>query len=98
MNGKLIMCTKVFRLLTFVGQNLYKWRMGAWKWCITKCALRLKVWGKAYCLKAWFIEQAFMLEEGEKTMFGHVMSVYYLNFDDANVNNEKYLWVYQGGQ
>jgi hypothetical protein len=39
-----------------------------------------------------------MLEEGEKTMFGHIMSVYYLNFDDANVNNEKYLWVYQGGQ
>ncbi len=39
-----------------------------------------------------------MLEEGEKTMFGHVVNAYYLNFDDANVNNDKYLWVYQGGQ
>jgi hypothetical protein len=39
-----------------------------------------------------------MMEEGEKTMFRHVVGAYYLNFDDANVNNEKYLWVYQGGQ
>jgi hypothetical protein len=39
-----------------------------------------------------------MLEEDEKTMFGCVVGACYLNFDDANVNNEKYLWVYQGGQ
>jgi hypothetical protein len=31
-------------------------------------------------------------------MFGHVVSAYYLNFDDANVNNDKYWWVYQGRQ